>query len=194
MNGKVPTKWRGRMNILLYGMDLRSRADAADLTRSVDRILKDQRFGDDPEEYYGAVAAALQSGLALAEGGQDEGAVRAALTGILERFDARRPWPPAPLVEQEVQRWDELRVAPVVGVVHQHISEVGLAFGLSVRSVTVGTERLDVLVVQMLSGRLVGVRATGGWDVPTVEVRSPADPAAVRAEIAAATGLTVEAL
>jgi hypothetical protein len=193
MNETVPMKWRGRMNVLLYGMDLRGRADADDLIRSVDRILEDQTLGDDPEEYYSAVAAALQSGMALAEDGQDEGTVRAALIGILARFDARRPWPPAPFVEQDVRRWNELRATPVVGVVRQHISEVGLAFGLSIRTVTIGTERLDVLVVQMLSGRLVGVRATGGWDAHTVEVRSPAEPTTVRTEIAEATGLTVEA-
>jgi hypothetical protein len=189
----LPMEWRGRIRILLYGMDLRSRVGADDLTRCVDRILEDQRFGDDPEEFYDAVVAALRSGSALAEDDQDEGAVRAALTGIVERFDARRPWPPAPFVEQDVQRWDELRAAPVVGVVRQHISDVGLAFRLRARLVTVGADRVDVLVVRMLSGRLVGMRAIGVWGAPAVEVRSPAEPAAVRAEIAEATGLAVEA-
>lgn len=192
MNETVPMKWRGRMNILLYGMDLRSRADADDLTRSVDRILQDQRSGDDPDEYYDAVVSALRSGSVVAEAGQDEASVRAALIGIVEQFDARRPWPP-PFVEQNVQRWEELRATPVVGGIRRHISDVEVAFGLGARPVFVGADRLEVLVVRMLSGRLVGLRASGVWGAPTVEVRSPADPAAVRAEIAAATGLTVEA-
>ncbi|WP_214401702.1 hypothetical protein [Pseudonocardia lacus] len=192
MDETLPMEWRGRIRVLLYGMDLRSRADADDLTRSVNRILKRQRFGDDPEEFYDAVVAALRSGRVLAEDGQDEGAVRSALTGIVERFDARRPWPPAPFVEQDVQLWDELRAAPVVGVVQRGISKVGLAFGLHARPVTVGADRLDVLVVRMLSGRLVGMRASGVWGAPTVDVLSPADPEAVRAEIAEATGLVVD--
>jgi hypothetical protein len=192
MDDTLPMKWRGRIRILLYGMDLRSRVDADDLTRCVNRILKDQRFGDDPEEFYDAVVAALRSGLAVAEDDQDESTVRAALTGIVERFDARRPWPPAPFVEQDVQRWDELRAAPVVGMVRRGISDVEVAFGLGTRPVVVGGDRVDVLVVRMLSGRQVGMRASGQWGAPTVEVRSSAEPAAVRAEIAEATGLTVD--
>jgi hypothetical protein len=188
-------EWRGRLNIMLYRVDLRCRVDDDELALIVDSILRRQRFGDDPEEFYGALVSALRSGLPLAEDGrQDEDVFRAALVGLVERFDALRPWPPEPFVEQDVRRWDELRAAPVVGVIRRRTLDVELAFGLDVRPVTVGADHFEVLVVRMSGGQLVGLRASGIPDAPAVEVRSPAEPAAVRAEIAAAAGLTVEAL
>jgi hypothetical protein len=140
------------------------------------------------------MVAALRSGRPLAEFGQDEDAVRDALAGIVRRLDARRPWPPPPYVEQDVQRWRELRTVPVVGRIALSVSEVEAAFALYAEPAEPG-DRTWVLVVRMLSGREVALREAGVWGdraAPLVGLRSPAEPADVRAEIAAATGLAVD--
>jgi hypothetical protein len=192
MDEKPDRAWRGRIRSLLYGMRLGGPVESAELDWCVEGELRRRRSGDDPEETYAAVAAALGSGAALAEDGQDEDAVRDALEGIVRRFDARRPWPPEPFLGQDVQLWQDLRTAPVVGRIGKSMKVVEAAFDLRAEPPEPGAGAW-VLVVRMLSGRMVALREAGVWGAPTVELLSPAEPATVRAEIADATGLTVEA-
>jgi hypothetical protein len=193
MHDDSDLEWRGRIRGILYGVRLGSRVDGATLDWRVDLILERSRWGEDPEEDYTAMVAALGSGRPLAEDGQDEDAVRDALAGMVKRLDDRRPWPPPPFVEQDVQRWQELREAPVVGRIRTSMQYVEAAFSLHAEAVGSGADRSYVLVVLMRSGQLVALREKEtlvGW---VSDVHSTGDPAAVRAEIAAATGLTVDA-
>jgi hypothetical protein len=191
MGGTLPMEWRGRINIMMYQVDLRSRVDDDELALIVDSILRRQRFGDDPEEFNGALVSALRSGLPLAEDDrQDEDVFRAALTGLVERFDALRPWPPEPFVLLDAERWEELGGAAVIGRVAKPVGDVAQAFRLWSR---VGRDAGRVaLGVRMLSGRRVALCDVRNRSAPLVELRSPGDPAAVRAEVAAATGLTID--
>jgi hypothetical protein len=191
MDEKPDRAWRGRIRSLLYGMRLQGPVDSAELDWCVEEELRRRRSGGDPEEFYAAAAAALRSGAALAEEGQDEGSVRDALEGIVRRFDDRRPWPPEPFLGQDVQLWQELGTAPVVGRIGTSMKVVEAAFDVRAEPPEPGASAW-VLVVRMLSGRMVALREAGVWGAPTVEVLSPAEPAAVRAEIAEATGLTVD--
>jgi hypothetical protein len=139
------------------------------------------------------MVTALGSGRSLAEDDQDEGAVRDALAGMVQRLDDRRPWPPPPFVGQDVARWSETRAAPVVGRIWRSMKNIEATFSLRAEAVGSGADQSDVLVVLMRSGQLVALRQKEtlvGW---VSDVHSTGDPAAVRAEIAAATGLTVDA-
>jgi hypothetical protein len=191
MDDESDRAWRGRIRVLLYGMRLAGPIDPVALDRRVEDELRRRRAGHDPDETYGAVVAALRSGAALAEEGQEEGAVRDALRGIVQRLDALRPWPPEPFREQDVQRWRKLRTNPVVGRIPLSMIEVEAAFALYAVPAEPG-ERTRVLVLRMLSGESVALRQAGAWGDPFVEVFSSGEPAAVRAEITAATGLAVD--
>jgi hypothetical protein len=185
-------EWRGRIRGILYGVPLGNRVDANTLDLRVDLILKRSRWGKDPEEDYTAMVAALGSGRLLAEDEQHEDAVRDALAGMVRRLDERRPWPPPPFVGQDAARWSESRAAPVVGRIRRSMKNIEAAFSLRAEAVGSGADRSDVLVVLMRSGPLVALREKEtlvGW---VSDVHSTGDPAAVRAEITAATGLTVD--
>jgi hypothetical protein len=178
-------------------LELPGRWDADMIDYRVELLLQDQRRGDDPEDFYRAAVAALASGEEVYDFGSksgeyrcEEGAAREALTGIVRRLDALRPWPPPPFVLLDAERWEELGGAPVIGRVTKPVEDVALAFHLSN---WVGRDAGRVaLGVRMLSGRPVALCDVGDRDAPLVDLRSPGEPAGVRAEITAATGLTID--
>jgi hypothetical protein len=184
-------EWRGRVNMLLYGLDLPGRWDAAQLDCRVEVVLRDQRHGHDPEEFYRAAVAALESGEELAWDDLAEDAARDALTGIVQRLDARRPWPPPPYLVRGAERWDEVSAAPLVGRIRNTILNLGGIVG-SPRTVGSGTERLLVSVVELPLGGLVGLCEVRSVTDVGVLLRSAADPEPTRAEFTAVTGLVVD--
>ena len=128
------------------------------------------------------------SGVRSGEYGCEDSAAREASGG--DRAQARRAAPVAttPVCgSRDAERWEELGGAPVIGRVAKYVRDVELAFhpasGPGRGGESGGVGGADA------SGQPVGLCEAGSG---VVELRSPGDPANVRAEVAAATGLTID--
>jgi hypothetical protein len=181
--------WRGYINQITYGTDLRARVDGSLVVRLADELIRQRYFSDPVEDYYQAAIDGLRSGESLRfDDDQDEGAVRDLLTRLLRTLDERRRWPEPPFRSIPVDEWLALQDAPVIGRIRKypmHVEEV-LSRIFSER----GPEG-PIMVLRMRTGQQIGLRATS-WGERNVELSSKADPEATREAFCDLTGLDVQ--
>lgn len=164
--------WRGYVNQITYGADLRAPVGDDLVERLATELIRRRYFTGRAEDYYAAAAAALASGERLAfTDDQDEAATRDLLARLVPALDRRRPWPEPAFVEQGIDRWDELRNAPVVAWVPLPYHDVE---GLLNRGFyAVG--QVMVLVLRLRTGQTVALRSgPGGLDLLTFADGGPA--------------------
>lgn len=185
------TSWRGYVNQLTYGADLRERLDGAAVDRIVDAVLLQRVFTAPVETYYEAGVDALRSGQPLAAlPDQDEDATRDALRRIVERLDERRPWPVHPYSQQDVGEWPALAGAPVIGQVSQ--SEMAVRRKLNRLFDSAGPDGPKVMILRLRTGELVALRATGGFTTPGLDLLAHSAASQTLDNFRDLTGLDVE--
>jgi hypothetical protein len=183
--------WRGYVNQLTYGANLRERLSDEAVDRIVDALLAQQMFTEPVEAYYQASIDALRSGQRVAAlPDQDEDATRDALSRITHRLDDRRPWPVHPFYQQDVGDWPALATAPVIGRVP--LSEMEILDRLSRLFDSTGPETTKVMILKLRTGPLVALRTRGGYTTPGIDLLAHTDPESTLADFHELTGLEVE--
>lgn len=183
--------WRGYINQIMYGTDLRSRVDDSLVTRLADELIRQRYFTHPVEDYYQAAVAGLQSGESLTlHENQDQEAARDLLTRLVHTLDKRKPWPEPSFTSLEADEWSRLREAPTIGRIplierdaqeklHRIFSELP------------GNPEERVLILRMKTGQEVGLRSTS-FSKPGIEVLTHSDPQSTLAAFQELTGVEVE--
>ncbi|WP_252442280.1 hypothetical protein [Pseudonocardia humida] len=185
--------WRGYVHQLTYGADLTGPLDDDAVERIVEGVLRQRVFTQPIEAYYEAASAALASGEHLADlPNQDDAAVRDALIRIVDRLDARRPWPVPPFQQQGVEEWGALAGAPVIGRIPLSQMQVRRTLNRLFDTVEHGGGELKVLVLRLRTGQLVALRSTGAFTAPGVDLLSGAEPGSTAADFTELTGMPLE--
>jgi hypothetical protein len=187
------TPWRPLVQQLAYAVDLGSPHDDRTIDQLADAVIRQRVFSSPIAAYYDAAVAALRSGERLAEfGDQDEAGVRDVLSRLVDRLDARRPWPVPAIQRQDPTRWTELTGAPVIARTPASEAQVRRKLNRSFDTVGTAPDQSKILVLELRTGQLVGLRPTGGFADPGVELVAHTDPATTAADFAELTGLELE--
>lgn len=185
--------WRGYINQITYGSDLRQRVDDSVVARLADELIRQRYFTLPVNDYYRAAVAALESAdsVTLSED-QDEAVTRDLLARLVRALDKRKPWPTAPFYTRDVSEWPALQDAPVIARImlterdvqhrlHRMFSEVPTQDG---------QERILVLLLQ--TGQTVALRASSPFREPGVDLLSHTEPASTAAAFCELTGIELE--
>lgn len=181
--------WRGYVNQLTYGADLRTPVPDEVVERITHELIRQWFFTHAVENYYDAAVAGLNSGKRLAfTDDQDEEATRDLLIRVVARLDERRPWPEHPFYQGERSEWAALRDAPVAAVVPQSEREVRRRLNRGFAAVDTEAGRVKVLILRLRTGQTVVLRSgPAGCDLLTGD-----DPAPTIAAFRELTGLDAE--
>lgn len=187
--------WRGYVNQLTYGVNLRSPVEDAVVTRIADQLVRQWFFTRPVASYYKAAGAALESGARIAydEQGDDEEVVRNFLARILHALDERRPWPEPPFVELDPSEWPGFRNAPAIG--HIPLSQLDVRKRLNRVFYEVPRdwgEAAEVLVLRLRTGQVVALLAPALVTELGIDLLAHSDPASTVAAFRELTGIDVE--
>lgn len=191
MTQAQPEPWRGRINALIYGVELSRPVPDEDVARVARNLVRQKVYTDPVEVYYEAALAAVGSSTALAGSSTADANARSFLSRLIDLLYAMQPWPePAYRVVPDAEP-ATLR-APLIGRIAAGRLLVQQRTGILLQALTPAAEEFGA-VLAMRSGATVALRATRSAAAAGVEVRSDAaDPDAVRSELRQATGLEVE--
>jgi hypothetical protein len=121
--------WRGYVNTLTYGLDLRRPAEDVTIVRRVDRLIEQRVFNGPVEDFYRAAIDAVTSkeNLATDEYASDA-IIRDYLSRVIALLDERRPWPEPPFYSLDIRQWSRLLgdAAPLIGRIplsRRHLEE-----------------------------------------------------------------------
>jgi len=168
--------WRGYLNQILYGVDLRAPVGDDVVERVATAMLDRLVFADPPEVYYHAMTTALDSNeLLSSDEDQDEVATRDFLFRLVGALDERRPWPVPPFDRMD-NPWNEFRDAPLIGRIAQRKRTVENRLRKEFR-VPVGDDNgTRFLILRLASGHIVALSASKPFVSPNVEIRSFDNP------------------
>jgi len=184
--------WRGYVNQLTYGLDLKRRVDDEAVSWLADALIEQRIFGHRVETYYEAATAALASGESTAQEVGEEDAARDLLARLLRELDSRRPWPEPPYRTHGSDQWANLATAPVIGHIPMQRRRVEAQLNGVFRSMpAAGGGQIDVLVVSLRSGELVGLVAPESFTERSVTVCAHGDPRTTATAIREYTGLDI---
>jgi hypothetical protein len=191
-SSRTAPQWRGYVNQITYGTDLRAPVDDSLLSRLADELIRQRYFRDPVETYYQAAIDALQSSESVRlDDDQDEGAVRDLLNRLLRELDERRPWPEPPFRSLPIDVWQVLQDAPVIGRLSAYPMDVQARLYRSFSGGESSSPESRVIVLRLRSGQEVGLRAAS-FSEPHVDMYSTSDPESTRAAFQDLTGLDVQ--
>jgi len=195
MTSTQPTfPWRGYINQITHGTDLRHRVDDSLVARLADELIRQRYFTRPVENYYQAAVAGLASGesVTLADE-QDQEVTRDLLTRLVHALDKRRPWPEPPFTSADISEWPSLRDAPIIGriplterdvqsLLHRVFSELSPHHG--------GEGR--ILVLRLRTGQVVALLSPTSFSAPGIDLLAYTDPGSTLAAFRDMTGIDVE--
>lgn len=186
--------WRGYINQILFGTDLRAPLSDQLLARLVDALIQQKYFNSPVDDYYRAAERALKSGELLAiDSSQDEEAVRDLLVRLLPALDERRPWPEPAFRKVNIYDWSESIQQPVIGRLQHSISDVENILRRNFREFDSDGTETSAVTLQLRSGKLVSLFGRRAFNQPGIDIRTDAEAATTIAEFMEATGLDVQA-
>lgn len=192
MSNRVAPPWRGYINQITYGTDLRAPIADSLLNRLADELIRQRYFRSSVETYYQAAIDALESGESIRlDDSQDENAVRDLLSRLLRTLDDRRPWPEPPFRSLPIDAWQTLRDAPVIGRLPAYPLDVQARLYRSFELCESSSEQSRVIVLRLRSGQEIGLHATS-LSKRNVFLHSTSDPESTRADFHNLTGLDVQ--
>ncbi len=191
-SSRTAPQWRGYVNQITYGTDLRAPIDDSLLSRLADELIRQRYFRDPVETFYQAAIDALQSGESVRlDDDQDEGAVRDLLTRLLRELDERRPWPEPPFRSLSIDVWQVLQDAPVIGRLSAYPMDVQARLYRNFSAGESSSPDSRIILLRLRSGQEVGLRAAS-FSEPHVDMYSTSDPESTRADFQDLTGLDVQ--
>ena len=114
--GQSPAWWRGYINQITHGADLRAPIDDWLLNRLSDELISQRLFTLPVADYYRAATEALRSSEDLGSvDGHDDSAVRNLLARLIEALDSRKPWAEPPFEALPVDEPATLTSAALIG-------------------------------------------------------------------------------
>lgn len=210
-------QWRGYVNTLIYGLNLARPPSDAVVTGLVDELIGQRVFNGPVEEFYRAAVAALASTEDLATFDYtDDAAVRALLKRAITVLDERRPWPEPPFYSFHPPRWSELLgEAPLVGRIalsrrhleervnrpfarvaipceSDHATAGNLPDGTAGEKPSPGTGKVDILVLRLRGGEIVGLKMDPTNPRRGIDVHTAGNPTVSISALRELAGLDVE--
>ena len=184
--------WRGYINQITYGADLRAPVDDFRVHRLADELIRQRIFTLPVADYYNAATEALRSSERLGfDDDADEGAVRDLLARLIAALDERKPWPDPPYTDLPADEWRSLQDAPVIGRISKRpmnlVGHLNQRFSEYELDGQVG----QVIVLRLRTGQKVGLRVSSLRE-SNVQIHSTADPETTRQDFHDLTGLDVE--
>ncbi len=184
--------WRGYINQMIYGSDLRAPLDDSLINRLADELIRQRFFTLPVADYYEAAAEALRSGERLgSDDDQDEGAVRDLLTRLVKVLDHRRPWPEAAYQALPVDETFTLASAPLIARIPILPRDVEGRLSRSFSKRGPDGSEGEFIVLRLRTGQQVVLRAATFREA-NVEIYSFDDPDATCAAFRELTGLDVQ--
>jgi hypothetical protein len=184
--------WRGYINQMTYGADLRAPLDDSLVNRLADELIRQRLFTLPVADYYKAAAEALRSGERLgSDDDQDEGAVRDLLTRLVKVLDHRRPWPEAAYRALPVDETFTLASAALIARIPMLPRDVEGRLSRSFSKQGPDGREGEFIVLRLRTGQQVVLRAKTFREA-NVEIYGVDDPDATRAAFRELTGLDVE--
>lgn len=207
--------WRAVINEILYSVQFERELDDAVVARIARAVLAEPLWDLTPQQEYGALTEALQSGARLTEFIPDrhaEEAYRDFLRRLLARLDDTRPWPEPPFLRLSMSRWESFTDArPIARIglrrtkVQERLSRVFLKVeGENLEAVQERLRRvlgkaegesLEVLMLRLRSGDEVAL-VTPPWpareDTVILQRDHARTPEQVRAEFINDTRFTAD--
>jgi hypothetical protein len=182
--------WRGHVNNLFYGVDLRSSVTAAEVSHRVDLLLRSDTPTVAVEAVRQALGEALESGQLLGPTEDaDEATARDYLSAVVEELERRRPWPSPPVYLGDLTDWPQMRAAPVIGRIQASQDELEMDHGLVFYPVDDGAAAVAVL--RLRTGQTVALRGSDDYTATGVDVLSYADPRITRGAVQQLLGLPI---
>ena len=184
--------WRGYINQMIYGADLRAPLDDSLVNRLADELIRQRFFTLPVADYYNAATEALRSGERLgSDDDQDEGAVRDLLTRLVKVLDHRRPWPEAAYRVLPVDETFTLASAPLIARIPMLPRDVEGRLSRSFSKPGLDGREGEFIVLRLRTGQQVVLRAATFREA-NVEIYSVDDPDATRAAFRELTGLDLQ--
>ena len=185
--------WRGYVNQMTHGTDLRHRVGDNLVARLADELIRQRYFNHPVENYYQAAIAGLESGesVTLTED-QDEQVVRDLLARLVRALDERRPWPEPPFTSLDTSEWSNLRDAPVIGRIPMKERDV------QTRLHRVFSENLPdgnegrVLILRLRTGQIVALLSPISFGTSGIDLLAHTNPESTLAAFRDLTGVSVE--
>jgi hypothetical protein len=187
MQSRAP--WRGYVNQLTYGLDLGGPVADEVVKGIADALIRQRSYLHAVPTYYDAATAALASSVPTAQGPGEDATVRDFLTRLLRALDARRPWPEPLFRRLGSGQWTSLADAPVIGRIPLSRLSVGNRLNGIFEPVDVDGKNINVFILRLRSGEVVGLVAGDSFTEPGVLVRAQGDQQVVLDALRAFTGL-----
>jgi hypothetical protein len=190
--GQSPTWWRGYINQITYGADLRVPIDDSLLNRLADELVRQRLLTLPVADYYQAAGEALRSSEHLGSAdGHDDSAVRDLLTRLMEALDSRRPWPEPPFEALPVDEPFTLTSAALIGRIPILPRDVEGRLNRKFSKREPDGREGEYIALRLRTGQLVVLRAAA-FQLANVELYSADDPGATRAAFQTLTALEVQ--
>jgi hypothetical protein len=184
-------EWRGYVNQILYGTDLRKNMEEADVERLADALIEQRYFTQPVVDYRNAVAAGLSSGTPLAfDDDQNESAVQNLLSRLLIVLDSRRPWPEPWFYSLDREVWPSFRDAPVIGQIPLLKRELrDILHRPFLRDPETPSDFL--IVLKLRTGRIIAFRSQSPSTEPGIDVLAVDDAAQTLSDFRELSGMDV---
>lgn len=190
--GPSPAWWRGYINQITYGADLRAPIDDSLLDRLADELVRQRLFTLPVANYYQAATEALRSSEHLgSDDGHDESAVRDLLTRLIEALDSRRPWPEPPFETLPLDEPFTLTSDALIGRIPILPRDIEGRLNRKFSKREPDGREGEFIALRLRTGQLVVLRAAA-FQIANVELYSADDPGATRAAFQALTALEVQ--
>lgn len=187
------SRWRGYVNQILYGLNLRQRVTDTDITWLVNDMIRQRTFTQPVSSYYEATAAALESSERISHRDEDDDEVaRDFLTRLLQVLDARRPWPEPPFHKGDPSEWPDFRNAPVIARIPLTQMKVEERLNRGFFKIPSNGDTTRALILRLRTGQEVALVAPASITEAGIDLLARTDPTSTVAAFRELTGIEVE--
>jgi hypothetical protein len=194
MTSPQPTfPWRGYVNQMTYGTDLRHRVDDSLVTRLADELICQRYFTHPVESYYHAAVTGLESGESMTlDENQNQEVVRDLLTRLVHALDERRPWPESPFASLDASEWSAMCDAAVIGRIPLKERDVQSLLHRVFSEISPDGSGGRVLILRLRTGQVVALLSPTSFTTPGIDLLARTEPTSTLAAFRDLTGIHVE--
>jgi hypothetical protein len=182
-----PNVARGLVNQILYGIDrVPDLTDETMVVRCADSLINQRHFLQPVGEYAEAIDYTLREGGLSRDTLEMSRRYSAAelldfLTRLARHLDERRPWPRPAFLKLDIEQWSSFANAKPIARINRPTHQINGILNNSFDSVSIGAEKLPVMILQLRSGDVVALMESVDprSAVFVLMQRDPGDPAEV---------------